>query len=56
MTKLGVLAIDEVDVVSEYEVSEIDARDAGFASKEELFSYLFEAQARHQAIPQYRLR
>jgi hypothetical protein len=42
MTSRGVVAIDAVDVVTEDEVTEQDARDAGFTSKEELFGYLFE--------------
>jgi hypothetical protein len=42
MTKLGVLGIDEVDVVTEDEITEKDARDAGYASRQELIDNLLE--------------
>ena len=42
MTKLGVLGIDAVDVVTEDEITETDARDAGYAVKQELIDHLLE--------------
>ncbi len=42
MTKLGVLGIDAVDVVTEDEITENDAREAGYASKQELIDHLLE--------------
>jgi hypothetical protein len=42
MTKLGVLGIDAVDVVTEEEITEQEARDAGYASKQELIDHLLE--------------
>ncbi|CAN5394386.1 hypothetical protein BH20ACI2_BH20ACI2_06640 [soil metagenome] len=42
MTKLGVLGIDAVDVVTEDEIAETDAREAGYASKQELIDHLLE--------------
>lgn len=42
MTKLGVLGIDAVDVVTEEEITEDDARGAGYASKRELIDRLLE--------------
>ena len=42
MTKLGVLGIDAVDVVTEDEITEMDAREAGFPSKAELIDHLLE--------------
>ncbi len=42
MTKLGVLGIDAVDVVNEDEITEKDALDAGYASKNELVDHLLE--------------
>ena len=42
MTKLGVLGIDAVDVVTEDEISERDAREAGYVSKQELIDHLLE--------------
>ena len=42
MTKLGVLGIDEVDVVIENQISDRDARDAGYGSKHELIDDLLE--------------
>ncbi|MFN2500663.1 MAG: ASCH domain-containing protein [Pyrinomonadaceae bacterium] len=53
MTSRGVVAVDAVDVVSEGEVTEQDAWEAGFASKEELFGYLFAATPETQL---YRIR
>jgi len=42
MTKLGVLGIDAVDIITEEEITEIDAREAGYASKQELIDHLLE--------------
>lgn len=42
MTKLGVLGIDAVDVVKEDEITETDAREAGYPSKVELIDHLLE--------------
>jgi hypothetical protein len=42
MTKLGVLGIDAVDIVTENEITEMDAREAGFPSKAELIDHLLE--------------
>lgn len=42
MTKLGVLGIDAVDMVTEDEISQEDALDAGFLSKQELIDHLLE--------------
>ncbi len=42
MTKLGILGIDAVDVVTEDEITETDAREAGYSSKVELIDYLLE--------------
>jgi hypothetical protein len=42
MTKLGVLAIDAVDILTEDEITEMDAREAGYASKQELMNHLLE--------------
>ncbi len=42
MTKLGVLGIDAVEVVTEDEITENDARDAGYASRQELIDHLLE--------------
>lgn len=40
MTQLGVIGIDSVDAVSEDDVTEQDAIDAGFASRDELLAHL----------------
>ena len=42
MTELGVLGIDAVDVVTEDEITETDAREAGYSSKAELMNHLLE--------------
>ena len=42
MTKLGVLGIDAVDVVSESEITDEDVMDACYASKAELIAHLLE--------------
>lgn len=53
MTKLGVLGIDEVDVVTEDQISDRDARDAGYGSKHELTDDLLE---RTEETEIYRIR
>jgi hypothetical protein len=40
MTQIGVLAIDSVDVLSEEQITEKDAKDAGFESKQDLLTHL----------------
>ncbi|MGQ0543246.1 MAG: hypothetical protein ACT4O9_15585 [Blastocatellia bacterium] len=40
MTHLGVLGIDSVDIFAEGEITESDAIDAGFSSRDELIKYL----------------
>ena len=40
MTQMGVVGIDLVEVVTEDQITEIDSRDAGFTSKDELLSHL----------------
>ena len=40
MTQLGVVGIDSVEAVNEDEVTEQDATDAGFASRDELLAHL----------------
>lgn len=40
MTQLGVIGIDSVDAVSENEITDQDAIDAGFASRDELLTHL----------------
>ncbi len=42
MTKLGVLGIDEVEVVTEDEITDKDARESGYASKQDLIDHLLE--------------
>ena len=42
MTKLGVLGIDAVDVVTENDITDEDAMNAGFLSKDELIDHLLE--------------
>ena len=42
MTQLGVLGIDSVKVVSEKQITEKDARAAGFESKKELIADLYD--------------
>jgi hypothetical protein len=44
MTQRGVLAIDAVDIVSEKQVTDADAKAAGFESKTELLGQLFERE------------
>ena len=40
MTQLGVVGIDAVDVVAENEITDLDAREAGFASANDLIAHL----------------
>ncbi|MGE3467330.1 MAG: ASCH domain-containing protein [Pyrinomonadaceae bacterium] len=42
MTQKGVLAIDSVDVVTEKQITEKDAKAAGFASKKDLLADLYD--------------
>jgi hypothetical protein len=42
MTKLGVLGIDSVDVVTEADITESDARAAGFDSRDSLLQDLYD--------------
>jgi hypothetical protein len=42
MTQLGVLGIDSVGVVTDEQITEKDAKAAGFASKKELLEHLFD--------------
>jgi hypothetical protein len=51
MTQGGVIGIDSVEVVTEEDITELDAREAGFASKYELLSHL-----NYRDDPIYRLR
>lgn len=40
MTQGGVIGIDTVDVVAEHDITDLDARDAGYASVEDLLDHL----------------
>ena len=51
MTQGGVVGIDAIDVVIEGDITEMDAREAGFASKDDLLSHL-----NYRDDPIYRLR
>jgi hypothetical protein len=51
MTQRGVIGIDTVDVVTVDDITDLDAREAGFASREELLADLYD---RDEAI--YKLR
>jgi hypothetical protein len=51
MTQGGVIGIDSVEVVTEDEITDLDAREAGFASKADLLSHLS-----YRDDPIYRLR
>ena len=42
MTQLGVIGIDAVDVVTEKQITDLDAREAGFATREELIADLYD--------------
>jgi hypothetical protein len=53
MTQRGVLAIDAVDIVSDDDISDADAREAGFSSAEDLRSQLIERDGECQL---YRIR
>ena len=51
MTQGGVIAIDSVEVVSEDHVTDLDAREAGYASRDDLLSHL-----NYREDPIYRIR
>ncbi|MFN0278780.1 MAG: ASCH domain-containing protein [Pyrinomonadaceae bacterium] len=51
MTQGGVIGIDSIEVVADEEITELDAREAGFASKDDLFSNL-----NYRDDPIYRIR
>lgn len=51
MTQGGVIGIDSVEIVTEDEITDLDARKTGFASKNELLSHLS-----YRDDPIYRLR
>ncbi|MEP7148174.1 MAG: ASCH domain-containing protein [Acidobacteriota bacterium] len=40
MTQGGVIGIDEVDVVAETDITDLDAREAGYTSRDDLLSHL----------------
>lgn len=40
MTQLGMVGIDSVEIVTEDKITEADARDSGFSSKDELLEHL----------------
>ena len=42
MTQLGVVGIDDVTIVTEDQITERDAKKAGFKSKEELLSQMYD--------------
>ena len=54
MTQRGVLAIDGVDVVTERQITETDAKAAGFESKAELLGQMFEREGEETEI--YRIK
>jgi len=51
MTQGGVIGIDKVEVVTEDDITELDAREAGYASKDDLLSHL-----NYRDDPIYRMR
>ena len=51
MTQGGVIGIDAVEVVTEDDITEMDAREAGYASKNDLLSHL-----NYRDDPIYRMR
>src|SRR5262245_50178405 len=51
MTQGGVVGIDSVEVVTEDEITELDARDSGYGTKENLLSHL-----NYRDDPIYRIR
>jgi len=51
MTQGGVIGIDTVEVVTENDITELEAREAGFASRDELLSHL-----NYRDDPIYRMR
>ena len=42
MTQRGVIGIDTIDVVTEDEITDLEAREAGFASKDDLLANLYD--------------
>jgi len=42
MTQLGVIGIDTVDIVTVDDITDLDAREAGFASRDELIADLYD--------------
>ncbi|MGD9631072.1 MAG: ASCH domain-containing protein [Pyrinomonadaceae bacterium] len=42
LTQMGVVGVDTVDIVTEKQITEKDAKAAGFASKKELFADLYD--------------
>jgi hypothetical protein len=42
MTQRGVVGIDSVDVVTETQITDLDAREAGFATREDLLADLYD--------------
>src|SRR5688500_4183574 len=51
MTQGGVIGIDEVEVVTEAAITDADAREAGYVSREDLLSHLS-----YRDDPIYRIR
>src|SRR5262245_51959655 len=51
MTQGGVVGIDSVEVVTEDDITELDAREAGFGTKENLLGHL-----NYREDPIYRIR
>src|SRR4249920_725346 len=51
MTQSGVIGIDAVEVVAEDDITEMDAREAGYPSKEDLLSHV-----NYRDDPIYRMR
>src|SRR5688500_9939717 len=51
MTQGGVIGIDSVETVTEDDVTDLDAREAGYASREDLLSHL-----NYRDDPIYRIR
>ena len=44
MTQRGVIGIDTIDVVTEDEITDLEAREAGFASKDDLLANLYDRE------------
>jgi len=51
LTQGGVIGIDSVEVVAEHDITEMDARDAGYPSRDDLLAHL-----NYRDDPIYRLR